>query len=92
MERRYSRNSAVESVPMQGESVLFNPKNNKFCLLNSTAALLWSELETPHTVHELTELFESHFEGVDSNVASRDIEDALSQLLEVDCVVRTQPD
>jgi len=88
MERHYSRNSTVESVPMQSEIVLFNPGNNRFCLLNSTAALLWSKLETPRTVQELAESFHGHFENVDSSVASRDIELALSQLLEVECVVR----
>ena len=92
MESRYSQNPAVESAPMRGESVLFNPRNSRFCLLNSTAALLWSKLETPQTVRELTASIESHFEGIDSNVASRDIEVALSQLLEVDCVVKIQAD
>ncbi len=90
MERHYSRNPTVESVPMRGESVLFNPQNNKFCLLNETAALIWSKLETPRTVQELTEYIQCHFENVDSNTAYRDIEVALSQLLEVDCVVGPQ--
>lgn len=92
MESRYSRNPTVESAPMRGESVLFNPRNSKFCLLNSTAALLWSQLETPQSVRELAGSVVSNFEGVDSNVASRDVEVALSQLLEVDCVIRTQPE
>jgi hypothetical protein len=92
MESRYCQNPAVESAPMRGESVLFNPRNSKFCLLNSTAALLWSKLETPQTVQELVFCVESQFEGVDSNVASRDIEVALSQLLDVECVVRRPND
>jgi hypothetical protein len=85
----YSRNAAVESAPMRNESVLFNPANNKFCLLNTTAALLWTKLETPQTVGELATTFERHFDGVDSAKASRDIEAALAQLMEVDCVVLT---
>ena len=75
---------------MRGESVLFNPQNSKFCLLNSTAALVWDKLETPKTVRELAVSFESHFEGVDLNQAHCDIELVLSQLLEIDCVVRNQ--
>jgi hypothetical protein len=92
MESFYSRNPTVESAPMRGESVLFNPQNSKFCLLNSTAALLWEKLETPKTVHELAGSIESQFGGVDSNQARRDIEAVLSQLLEVNCVVKTRAD
>lgn len=92
MESRYSRDPAVESSPMRDESVLFNPRNSKFCLLNSTAAFVWNKLETPQTVHELAGSIESNFEGVDLNVASRDVEVALSQLLEADCVRRSRAD
>jgi len=88
----YSRNPTVEFTPMLGEIVLFNPGNGKFCLLNATAALLWNELETPQTVQELAGSIESHFESVDTHQASRDIEVALSQLLEVDCVLKTRND
>jgi hypothetical protein len=92
MESLYSRNLAVESAPMRGESVLFNPQNGKFCLLNSTAALLWNKLETPTTVQRLAGFIESFFEAVDSSQARRDIEVVLSQLLEVNCVIKTQID
>jgi hypothetical protein len=92
MESRYSQDPAVESSPMRDESVLFNPRNSRFCLLNSTAAFLWNQLESPQTVRELAGSVESHFEGVDLNAASRDIEVTLSQLLEADCVVRTHAD
>jgi hypothetical protein len=90
MEGRYSRNPGVESAPMRGESVLFNPQSSKFCLLNATAAHLWSQLEKPKTVHELALSIETHFADVDSTTALRDIEAVLSQLLEADCVVKTK--
>jgi hypothetical protein len=77
---------------MQGESVLYNPGNNKFCLLNSTAAFLWGKLETPQSVQDLAECIESNFEGVDASSAQRDIEVALAQLVDVDCVVKKQTD
>jgi hypothetical protein len=92
MESRYSRNPTVESAPMRGESVLYNPGNGRFCLLNSTAAFLWTKLETPQSVQELAHCVESHFEGVDSSRTFCDIEAALSRLLDVDCVVKTQTD
>jgi hypothetical protein len=92
MECRYSQNPTVESAPMQGESVLYNPGNNRFCLLNSTAAFLWSKLETPQSVQELAECIESHFEGIDAGHAHSDIEAALAQLVDVDCVVKKQTD
>jgi hypothetical protein len=88
MESRYSRNPSVESAPMRGESVLFNPKNNKFCLLNSTAAHLWSQLESPQTVQELAASIEAHFADVDSKAVVQDVESAVSQLLEAECIVK----
>lgn len=88
----YNRNPTVESAPMRSEIVLFNPGNGKFCLLNATAALLWNKLETPRTVQDLLGTVESHFESIDVDRASRDIEVALSQLLEVECIVKTQID
>jgi hypothetical protein len=89
MEGRYSRNPAVEFAPMRGESVLFNPRTSKFCLLNSTAAHLWSQLEAPQTVQELAASIESHFADVDSGAVHHEIENALSQLLAAECVVKS---
>ena len=92
MERFYNRNPVVESAPMRDEMVIFNPGNGKFCHLNATAALLWSKLETPQTAQELVGAIESYFEGADSSRASRDVQAALSQLLEVNCILTTQTD
>lgn len=50
----YRRNPAIEAAPMQGESILFDPSTNKFCLLNGTAAAIWERLATPATVADLT--------------------------------------
>jgi len=88
MATAYSRNPTVEVAPMRNEMVLFNARNGKFCLLNATAAHLWGRLDTPQTVDELVASVEASFAEVDADAASRDIETALSQLLQADCVVK----
>jgi hypothetical protein len=90
MAGRYSRNPAVESAPMRGESVLFNPQNSKFCLLNSTAAHIWSQLETPQSAQELAGSITANFSEVDSNTALHDIETVISQLMESDYIVKVE--
>ena len=43
----YRRSPAIEMAPLQEETILFDPQNNKFCLLNRTAAFIWNQLATP---------------------------------------------
>ena len=76
-------------APMKDETVLFNPENNKFCVLNITAALLWERLEEPKTEAELLIALEENFEGVDKDTAEKDLQRTLSELADVACVIRT---
>ncbi|MEO5937009.1 MAG: PqqD family protein [Terriglobales bacterium] len=84
--QRYARNPKIEAAPMKGECVLFNPQNNKFCLLNGTAALLWAKLDSAKSADELALELEQNFSGVDPATARQDTAAAMKDLLEVGCV------
>ncbi len=86
MNQRYARNPQIEAAPMKGECVLFNPQNNKFCLLNGTAALLWDKLDSAKSASELAVELERNFSGVDKAQAQIDTAAAMKDLLEVGCV------
>ncbi len=90
MSARYSRNSKVEAAPMRDECVLFNPQNNKFCLLNRTASLLWGKLDAPKSAEELAAELETHFDGVLRDQAVKDVESAFQELVATGCVVAAQ--
>ena len=86
MSQRYARNPKIEAAPMKGECVLFNPANNKFCLLNGTAALLWEKLESAKSADELALELERNFRDVDPARARQDAAAAMQDLVEVGCV------
>jgi methyltransferase-like protein len=87
MSTRFSRNPKVEMAPMKGETVLFNPANNKFCVLNPTAAFIWQTLDQPRTLPEIAEAIAGHFANVDLARAEREAGVALDQLGGIECVV-----
>ena len=87
MQRRFQRNSQVEVAPLKEESVLFNPQNNKFCVLNETANFLWQYLEQPRTVEEMVAALRTSFTHADRSDLSKDVEEAVEQLAAVQCVV-----
>ena len=77
-------------APMKGETVLFNPANNKFCVLNATAAFIWQSLEEPRTLPEIATAIAGHFANVDPARAEREAGVALAELTDIECVVREQ--
>jgi hypothetical protein len=86
MYARFQRNSQVEIAPLKEESVLFNPQNNKFCVLNQTACFLWQLLEQPRTMDEMVAALRDSFEGADQSDPSKDVQEAVEQLIAVECV------
>ena len=62
---------------MQEEMVLYHPGTKKFCVLNPTAAHLWSCLGAPCTEDELTSSLLGAFNGVDADVAAQDVRTTL---------------
>ena len=83
---RFQRNSQVEIAPLRDESVLFNPENNKFCVLNQTASHLWQLLEEPRTMEEMVAALRNSFSDADQSNLSKDVQDAVEMLIAVQCV------
>jgi len=77
---RFQRNSEVEAAPMQAETMLFNPKSNQFCLLNSTAAFVWNHLDAPHTTEQLVSGVCQHFSQISVEQATSDIVSLVTEL------------
>ncbi len=83
---RYTRRPEIEAAPMQDETVLYHPGTRKFCLLNETAAFLWTRLEVPRTAAELTTELVSTFGGVDAGVAERDVDATLRRFVDLEMI------
>ena len=83
---QFIRSVGVEMAPMKDETVLFNPANKKFCVLNSTAALIWDILERPQTVPEIVAAICERFNGADSGRVEQDVRLALEELRTIECV------
>jgi hypothetical protein len=83
---QFVRNSGVEMAPMKDETVLFNPANKKFCVLNPTAALIWNILEEPRTIPEIVAAIREQFDAVDSSRVEEDVRRALNELRLIECV------
>jgi hypothetical protein len=88
----YRRNTAVEAAPLKDESVLFNPGTNKFCLLNTTMAFIWTKLEQQSTADQISGEIVKTFDGVSETEARSDVERALSQMLELGLLVTAAGD
>jgi len=84
---RFVRNAKVEVAPMKDETVLFNPSNNKFCVLNATAAYIWQSLARPQSAHELALAITGNFANVGLEQAEQDVQRALAELQRVECIV-----
>ena len=84
----YKRNPTVEAAPMSGETVLYSPDTNRFCVLNETATFIWEALEEPHTERQLCDRLLEQFDGVDLSVAERDVEATLTEFKELAIAVQ----
>jgi hypothetical protein len=74
-------------APMKNETVLFNPANNKFCVLNTTAAMIWNLLEQPRTVQDVVQAVCERFSGAEQARVEQDVQRALDELRSIECVV-----
>ena len=84
---RYQRNSAVEAAPLKDATVLFNPNTNRFCLLNSTMAFIWTRVEQGATAETIAHQICGNFSGISNDQAALDVRQALDQMLELDLLV-----
>jgi hypothetical protein len=90
MAELFERNPKIEAAPMKGECVLFNPQNNKFCMLNATAALLWEQLQSASSTEDLVRALDKSFQDVDSPRASQEVIAVLRELVDLGCVLAVQ--
>lgn len=68
---------------MQGESILFDPASNKFCLLNGTAAFVWEQLATPATIDHISQELCRHFETAEPARVEQDVREVLDRFVEL---------
>ena len=77
----------VEVAPMHGDTVLFNPASNKFCLLNPTAALVWSMLEKPVTTDTLVAEICNRYEGAEPGKVTQDVNKVIEEMQKLNFVI-----
>ena len=86
MGNQFVRAAGVEMAPMKDETVLFNPANRKFCVLNVTAALIWDILDRPRTVPEIVNSVCERYRDADEGRVEQDVRKALDELRGIACV------
>lgn len=77
----------IEVAPMHGETVLFHPDSNKFCLLNRTAALVWSMLEKPVTADAMTAEICNRYDGAEPAKVLQDVREVIERMQKLNFVV-----
>ena len=87
----FRRNPAIEAAPLQGESILFDPGSNRFCLLNGTAAFVWDRLVKPATVEEISTELRRHYAAPEPARVEEDVRAALAKFTEL-ALVATDSD
>jgi hypothetical protein len=87
MTTAYIRNSSIEMAPLQDETILFDPAQNRFCVLNRAASFIWSQLETALTTDTLAAEICRRFSGVSIEVAVPETNRALQEMLSLKFVI-----
>jgi hypothetical protein len=87
MTTAYIRNSLIEMAPLQDEIILFDPGQNRFCVLNRTASFIWNQLASAQTADSLTAELCGGFSEVSIDAALPDANRALQELLSLKLVV-----
>ena len=85
----FKRVPSIEVAPLKDESVLFNPDNNRFCLLNATMAFIWEKLGPGASAEEISAALANSFSGISRSEAEADVSSALAQLVDLGLVCAT---
>lgn len=83
----YRRKQDIEAAPLKDELLLFNAANNKFFVMNATAALLWERLREPAGEAALAEALCVAFSGVAPEGALADVRTTIAALLDLGLVI-----
>ena len=89
MSIRYRRNPDIEGSPMLEETILLNPANKQFCVLNETSTLLWNRLAEPCSVDDLAAEVCESFDGVDLETATADVRRVLEEFERLELITET---
>jgi|GEM_PF-829456 len=81
------QSDGVEMAPLQQDAILFNPKSNRFCILNKTSSFIWSRLKSPASPEQIAEELCMNFSGVAPADALNDVQNALTTFLDLELVI-----
>lgn len=85
----FTRNLSIEPAPLQDETILFDPEQNRFCLLNRTASLIWNQLATAQSAEAVAAELCRSFSGATSEATKSDTDKTLQLLASLKFVVET---
>lgn len=83
----FSRAPDVVDARVGDDLVLLDPDTDRYARLNTTAAVIWEQLERPSELSALANALASRYE-LAGDVARRQVEELLTSLLERGVVVR----
>ena len=86
MNTLYVATQGLETAPLADGAVLFNPRTNKFVLLNRSAERLWSELSRPATEDELVRGLCHAYPEIEGPAARQAVGQTLESLRQLDLV------
>jgi hypothetical protein len=81
------RNPQIEAAPLKDEILLFNGRDNKFFVMNVTAAFLWERLREPAGEDALAEALCTSFSGITAGEALADVRRTLKSMLDLGLLV-----
>ena len=88
----YRQHAAVESAPLEGECILYDPGTNRFMRLNRTASFIWGRIKEPASAEEIAAALAGSFSGVEPSVAARDVRATLDELLAMSVAEAVTPE
>jgi hypothetical protein len=88
----FRQNATVETAPLQDEIILFNPQQNKFCMLNKSASFIWTKLKTPASAENLARELRDAFCGVTTEQALEDTKKTLDNFVSLGVAHASAPD
>ena len=83
------RNPDLMAADMDGEMVMMSVSQGSYFAINEVGALIWSTLETPKTVSEITDAVKAAFDNQDAGQIQKDVTHFLADLVENKLIHKT---
>ena len=87
---RFQQGVGIEAAPLQDEIILFHSASNRFCVLNRTASLIWSQVKEPATRDQISRCLQGSFSEVVPGEVASDVDTALQEMLGLGLIVRVE--